>query len=212
MSEPAHLGPSIVTAISVLAGALLGSWLTGRREARKEAARARVEAGYLAVLVVAHLDKFADGCVAVAYDDGTCEGRPAGQYEEMHETTTKPPVFAPLELDVDWKVLPVDLMYSILNLPNRAEQLSRFLSDPGFYDPPDHSSFFWARQAGYAELGLEVSALARRLRLHAKLPVGDYAPGGYRRDEALREAKQRIENERAAHEAKLAARPRTSGI
>lgn len=212
MSEDARLGPSIVAAISALAGAFLGSWLTGRRESRKEAARTKIEAGYLAVIVVAHLDRFADGCVAVAYDDGTCEGRPAGRNDEMHAATTTPPVFTPLELDVDWRVLPVDLMYSILNLPNKVEQLSHFLSDPGFYDPPDHSSFFWARQAGYAELGLEASAVARRLRLHAKISVGDYAPGGYRRDEALREAKQRIENKRAAHEAKLAARPRTGGI
>jgi hypothetical protein len=201
------LAPSIVSALSGLGGVYLGGFLTGRRDAAKEDERLKREGSYLAILVVAHLDKFANGCWHVALDDGTSEGQPAGKDGVYHETTTTPPVFDPLSLQVDWKVLPVDLMYDILNLPHKADQLSNNLYGAHEFDqPPDYEEFFWARRHGYAALGLEVSALAKRLRLYAGLPTEDPTPGEWSRDEGLREQMERVETERAAYAARVAAR------
>jgi len=57
---------------------LLGVWLGGRmitqREDEREKARAKSEAGYAAILVMAHLDRLITRCVELAFDDGTTEG------------------------------------------------------------------------------------------------------------------------------------------
>ncbi|MBI5926338.1 MAG: hypothetical protein HY836_12135 [Aquabacterium sp.] len=206
----ASIAPSVVSAISGLLGVRLGGELTERREAAKEASLAKREASYLAILVVAHLDRYATGCLHVAYDDGTSEGSPAGGDGQFHQTTVTPPTFDPLSLQVDWKVLPVDLMYSVLNLPYKAEQLANHLASAYEYDDyPDFTDFFWARQHGYAVLGLEVSALARKLRLHAGLPLGNHAQGEWDRDTALRELKESIEAKRTAREARVASLPKS---
>lgn len=202
----ASIAPSIVSAISGLSGVFLGGRLTEHREAAKEAARSKREASYLAILVVAHLDRYANGCLHVSYDDGTSEGRPAGGDGQFHQTTVKPPTFDPLSLQVDWKVLPVDLMHDILSLPYKAEQLANHLAGAHKFgdDYPEHTEFFWARRQGYAVLGLEVSALANKLRLHAGLPIENPAPGGWNRDSAMREQIEDIDSKRAAYEARLA--------
>src|SRR3546814_9621353 len=111
-----NVGPSLISAASGLCGVWLGGQLTSKREAGREKDRERRESSYLAILVVAHLDRFVDGCVQVSFDDGTSEGRPAGKDGVYCEATVPPPSFDPLNLSVDWKVLPADLMYGILNL------------------------------------------------------------------------------------------------
>src|SRR3546814_17923200 len=71
--------PSLVSAVSGLCGVWLGGQLTFKREARREADRIKRESNYLVILVVAHLDRFIDGCVQVSFDNGMSEGRPAGE-------------------------------------------------------------------------------------------------------------------------------------
>lgn len=141
-----------------------------RRELSKEST-------YLAILVVAHLDSFVDDCVQVAFDDGTSEGMPAGDGHTFYQTTVPLPTLDLLSLDVDWKVLPAKLMYIVLGLPHRVQQIATRLQDPGLHDPPDYSEFFHERQYRFAALGREVSTLSRLLRAHAKLPapLGDTA-------------------------------------
>jgi hypothetical protein len=174
--------------------------VTGMREIRRERERIKKESSYLSILVIAHLDRFVDGCVQVSFDDGTSEGQPAGQNREFHEVTVRPPTFDPLSLDVDWKVLPVDLMYDILNLPYRTEQLANYVAHTGeFDDPPDYIEFFRARRHGYAVLGLEVSSIATSLRKYAGLPISVQVEGDWNRDEMLREQRDRIDRERIQH-------------
>jgi hypothetical protein len=198
--------PNLITAMSGLVGVWLGGHLTSTREAVRETDRIKKESSYLAILVVAHLDRFVDGCVSVSFDDGTSEGRPAGTDGVYHEATVKAPTFDPLALNVHWKVLPADLMYSVLNLPYRAEQLANHIGGVWeFDDPPDYTETFWTRQQGYALLGLEVSALAQRLRQHAGLPPDTPVAGDWNRDDALREQVSKIEKARAAYEASIAA-------
>lgn len=192
--------PSLISAASGLSGVWLGGRLTSSREAKRERERLEKDASYLAILVVAHLDRFANGCLYVALDDGTSEGRPAGD-NDFHRATVQPPVFDPLELKVEWKALPADLMYGILNLPYRAEQLASHVSGVWeFDDPPDFTETFWTRQYGYAVLGLEVSELALQLRQYAGLPIKPAKAGDWSRDDALREQRDKIAGEREAYE------------
>lgn len=73
--------PTLIPALSGLGGVWLGGSLTSKRERMKEVALSEKETSYLAILVVSHLDRFADGCVAVVGDDGTSYGQPAGGAE-----------------------------------------------------------------------------------------------------------------------------------
>lgn len=197
----------IQSAISASAG-LVGVWLGGRltwqREAARESERNMKEASYLAILVVAHLDRLANECLRVALDDGTEEGRPAGN-GGCYAPTIRTPTFDSITLDVNWKALPLDLMYDILGMPDRIEQLNRHVAGTWeFDDPPEYTEFFWARKYGYAVLGLEVSALARRLRDHAALPTPDRERGEWNRDDQLREQQDKVTEERAAHQSRVA--------
>lgn len=197
---------SAISAGAGLGGVWLGGWLTSRREARRERDRLQREANYLAALVAAHLDRFANGCLPVAYDDGTKEGRPAGGGGEYYQSTVSPPAFEPLQLEVDWKVLPPALMGEILQLPFRVEQLEHNLSGIWEFDEgPEYTDFFWARQERYAELGMDVSGLAQRLRAFAGLTVPPNAPGEYSRDQLLQEQRDKVRVERHRYEERLAA-------
>lgn len=197
---------SAVTAVSGLAGVWLGGRLTWKREEARERERNMKEASYLAILVVAHLDRLATACLHVALDDGTEEGRPAGS-GGCWALTVRTPVFDPLAFDVNWKSLPADLMYEILGMPFRIEQLENHVAGTWeFDDPPEYSEFFWARQGGYAELGLDVSDLARRLREYAALPHSPQEPGAWNRDDQLREQRDKVEQEREKY------RPRSTPV
>lgn len=64
---------SAITAGAGLGGVWLGGRLTEQREEARESAREMKEATYLAILVAAHLDRFANVCLRVAFDGGTEE-------------------------------------------------------------------------------------------------------------------------------------------
>ncbi|MEM5300031.1 hypothetical protein VSR82_38035 [Burkholderia sp. JPY481] len=195
--------PNVITAVSGLAGVALGGFLTSNRELSRDAASNEKAANYLAILVVAHLDRFIDGCVNVVGDDGTSYGQPAGE-GGVHEPTVDRPKFDPLAIDVDWKSLPADLMYPILNLPYQIETLEHRISNVSEFDnPPDHADTFWARQHDYALLGLEISSLATRLRNHANLPALPRLQSGLDRDRYLSEQKHQLEEKRSRYEAAL---------
>jgi hypothetical protein len=199
------LWQSLISAASGLGGVWLGGRLTWKREESRESDRIKKESGYLAILVVAHLDRFVNGCLQVSFDDGTGEGRPAGA-DGYHQTTVSSPKFDPLALDFEWKVLPADLMYGILNLPYRTEQLENDIANTSENDdPPDYAETFWTRQHGFAVLGLEVSELARKLRLYAGLPIDAPADGGRSRDDLLREQRDKFVDARAAYDLSRAA-------
>jgi len=195
--------PNVITAVSGLAGVALGGFLTSNRDRSREAASNAKAANYLAILVVAHLDRFVDGCVNVVGDDGTSYGQPAGE-GGVHEPTVDRPKFDPLAIDVDWKSLPADLLYPILNLPYQIETLEHHIGAVAEFDhPPDYVDTFWARQHGYALLGLRVSSLATRLRDYANLPALPLPPSGWDRDSYLHDQKERLEENRARYEAAL---------
>ncbi|MGC0109322.1 hypothetical protein [Ralstonia pseudosolanacearum] len=199
---------AIISAAAGISGVLLGNtfvafkeWLTNKSKRQKDTA-------YLAIVVVSHLDRFANGCLHVALDDGTELGFPAGRNEE-YAPTTKPPEFQPLDIDVEWKVLPQELMYLILRLPDQREQIQNRLAGISEFDNdyPHHTEYFWARRRAYADLGLQTSNLARRLRKHAAMPFDEPKPGEWCRDEELRDVIKKIDDARSACELRQANTP-----
>ncbi len=194
-----------ISAAAGLGGVWLGGHLTNSRETKREESERRQAACYLATLVLAHLDRFSEACIDVAFDDGTSEGQPAGDHG-YHQATTSDPAFDPLELEVQWNAISPELMYEVLNLPHRTRELQRYLNtDTGFEDPPDFAEYFWTRQHEFAQLGLGVIDLAARLRSHAGLPPPLPGPSARHRDDVLRERRDELASLRREHEARLAA-------
>jgi hypothetical protein len=200
---------AIISAAAGISGVLLGNsfvtvkeWLINRSKRRKETA-------YLAIIVVSHLDRLANGCLHVALDDGTAYGQPAGRNAEEYVPTTKLPEFQPLDLAVEWKVLPQDLMYSILRLPDQGERIQNRLAGISEFDDdfPDHTEYFWTRRRDYADLGLQASNLSRSLRKHTGMPLEEPKPGEWCRDQELRDVIEKIDDMRAAYERRIKEKP-----
>lgn len=191
---------AIISALSGLAGVGIGAYLTHLREQHNVKINDGREGSYLAILVASHLDRFANGCCGCAYDDGTEYGQPAGG-GGSYQTTVEPPHFNPLEIDVEWKVLPKGLLYDILQISDKRERINNRLAGiaehGNTYDPGE---YFWDRQRDYAALGLHTSAIAKRLRTHAGLPTEEAPPGEWNRDVSLQEVIDDIDKKRAACE------------
>lgn len=143
---------------------VLKSWFKRLRDSAKEQRRVSHARHMIAATLGGELDRFAADCLAVTYDDGTSHGRPASEDGIYHQATVSLPSFNSTASQIDLSALPPELAYTILDLPSRTIVLERSLEDPGYDDPPEHSSFFKARQMGYAELGLKAARLARQLR------------------------------------------------
>ncbi|MBK6865528.1 MAG: hypothetical protein IPG91_19455 [Ideonella sp.] len=164
-SWSATLTPAIFGLIGVLLGsglATLKEWWFSRRIDKRDAR-------YLAVLVVGQLDRYVFACSEVVTDDGLCQGQRDEQ--GYRRSQVKPPRFNPEALTVEWRSIPADLMYDILDLPYKAEVAGHIIEGASENaDPPDFEDYFEERQLQYANLGLQAAAIAARLRSAAKLP------------------------------------------
>ena len=161
-------------AIIGLLGVILGSVLTSFKDLVAHTFNRRGNGRYAAVRLIAVLDEYAQGCVSVVSDDGTCEGRPAGRTEQGEEyyvpqaTKPQPPIFPD---EIDWRSISFKLMYRILSLPNNARETDRYIVASAEHSfPPDYDEVFAARQEGYAQLGLESVNLIKDLRREFGLP------------------------------------------
>lgn len=192
----AHIA-AIISAVSGITGVILGNSFVAIKESLKDRKKDERDLNYLAILVVSHLDRFVNSCWYVAKDDGTIEGRPAGGNGEYWKATASAPEFKPLEIDVEWKVLPKELMYDILQISDKRDYLqSRLASIWEYDDGPEYSDYFSTRQSEYAQLGLHVSAVARRLREHSGMPIGVPDAGGWVREAALQKVIDQVEAQR----------------
>ena len=161
-------------AIIGLLGVILGGVLTSFKDLVAHFYTRRGNGRYAAVRIIAVLDDYAQKCVSVVADDGTCEGRPAGRTDQGEEycdpqvASPEPPAFPD---DMDWRSIPFKLMYRILALPNSSRETDRYISasaENAF--PPDYGEVFNARQEGYAHLGLAAVDLVSELRNEFDLP------------------------------------------
>ncbi|KQV85464.1 hypothetical protein ASC87_07170 [Rhizobacter sp. Root1221] len=173
--------------MAAISGVVLGQcigaikdWVTVRTNREKDAA-------YLAILVGGHLERFVDGCWAVSFDDGTAEGRPAGE-QGFHQITVQAPTFEPMTFDVDWKSLPSKLMFEILHLPYKADGLAVEIDRHFEYgDWPEYYDEFAVRQYKYLSLAIYAADLVRRLRRAADLPLEIDATAGRERASRMAE-------------------------
>ena len=153
------------------------------------------DAEYLSIQVSCELERYMAKCAEVVGDDGLCEGQP--DEDGCHSMQVQAPKFDPMSLNVEWKSLPVNLMYEILDFPFKAEIANQAIFAAFEYEagPPDYWEGFEERHLQYATLGLAASQLATKLRKHVDLParsVGDWNPVRY-----MEEKKSTIESKRA---------------
>jgi hypothetical protein len=199
---------AIISAAAGISGVLLGNTFVLVKEWRTRCKTAKQDTTYLGIIVVSHLDRYATGCSHAALDDGTQHGQPAGERGE-HMTVVTPPDFRPLDINVEWKLLTVELMYSILRLPDQQDQLERNLAGKYEfdYDPPEHVEYFQTRRRGYAVLGLQASDLAKKLRLFVGLPAEELEPGEWSREQSMRDVVSDIDAKRSAYNLRRATLP-----
>ena len=159
------LAPAIFGLLGVFVGAVLATlkelWFGYRNDGKN--------ARYLAVQVVGQLDRYVFACSEVVTDNGLSQGQRDAQGFLVAQVQT--PKFNPESFNVEWRSIPVDLMYEILDLPYKAEVAAHIIEGASENsNPPDFDDFFEERQLQYSELGLQAAAIANRLRKLAKLP------------------------------------------
>ena len=166
-------------AIIGLVGVVIGSMITVAKEFFASHTQKRKRAHYSAIRIIGILDEYFQHCVDVAFDDGTAMGQPAGRTDdgqEFYQAQVPLPAAPVYPDDVDWKSLPNDLTYQILNLSNEARDTDRYIDASAEHAfPPDYQEAFDARQIGYAKIGLEVFSLMAKLRGKYNLPQKSYA-------------------------------------
>ncbi|MEK1976197.1 hypothetical protein WOB87_24455 [Vibrio parahaemolyticus] len=152
--------------IVVILGGLVGFLLTILKESVAAKKSKEAETYYLAIIVTSSIEQFIVGCREVVTDDGTED---QNGYTYYHSQT---PSFTPLELEVDWKILPQDLLYDLLNLPQLVHEANSYISAVSDYaaTPPDFAEFYEARTTKYAALGLLAIQMSEKLRELGGLP------------------------------------------
>jgi hypothetical protein len=178
-------GIKVESAVFGLIGVLVGAILTGVREWWFQNRKNRKDAEYLAIQVSCQLEKFIAGCAGVAGDDGLCEGQT--DKDGYRSIQVESPTLALNDLKVEWKVLPANLMYSILQFPYKAELVAqKTMYEFNHASPPDYSEAFEERQLQYSILGIDASRLVAQLLKHVALPEAkpdEWDPIAFMRDQ-----------------------------
>lgn len=175
------------SAIFGLLGVVLGAGLTFLREWWLQRQNDQKEVRFLLTKVACELEKYINQCAEVVSDDGLYQGQ--ADKEGCRVMQVIPPTFDPMSFGVEWRLLPTDLMYEVLDFPYKAEIASKTVSavsEESF--PPDYGEAFEERQFQYAVLGISASQLAAKLRKHAGLPERshkDWDPVSYMKKQKL---------------------------
>lgn len=170
--DKAYLG---VIATSV--GVLIGFSLTLLKEMWFQRAKTQKEIYYLSIHIIAMLDRFMEGCIEVLRDEGKCD-----EHEWLIPQVISPK-FEPLSIDVEWKAIPNNLMYEILNFPSKIAIANRIIGDVfDSANPPHFEEMFEERKYQYALLGIQAYHLASALRQKGNVPpyeTKDWNPKEY---------------------------------
>lgn len=164
-SSPAN-DAAIISAIAGISGVILGGLITTMKDVLLNRSKNKADKTYLSILVGAHLDRYINGCYLMALDDGQSHDFWDRYSQEERTPQVTAPEFNPLDLDVEWKLLPPLLMHDILGIPHEAERLEVSIAHVAMTDEDDHEhrDFFWARRSQWGYLGLKVVDIATRLR------------------------------------------------
>lgn len=161
----------IIGLIIVIASVTSAAVLAYGRDILAERRSREKEAQYLAIRVVCILDRFIEGCVAVVGDDGTRHGQLDADGIAWSQVRT-PDLDFQLD-DVNWKSLPPNLMYELLEFPNDIVFANSFINSIHEHGDgsPDYDDFFEERQFQYAEFGMRASKLVSELRKKYGMPA-----------------------------------------
>jgi len=179
-----------------LIGVALGFILTVVKDWLIQHYRKQKDIEYLCIHTTCMLDRFVAGCSDVVGDDGLSYGQPDKDGYSRIKVST--PAFEPEKLEVEWKSLPANIMYEILNFPLKIEAANSVIDSTFEHvaSPLDYSEGFEERQYQYAVLGSKADALALKLRSFSKLPnkeVGDWDLIQLMKDKKLKIEKLRKE-------------------
>lgn len=129
-----------------------------RREKEDAEEKREEEFRFIVVELIFRLEEFAQGCAAVAWDDGIYPGENEAKVPEIPA-----PVLTLDGIGGEWKSIPSPLLYSIRELPVRERAIRPALSN--IYEHlPDTDFWFAERQRRYADAGLRALILTRKLR------------------------------------------------
>lgn len=167
-SSPAN-DAAIISAIAGISGVILGGLITTMKDVLLNRSKNKADKTYLSILVGAHLDRYINGCYRMALDDGQSHDFWDRYSQEERTPQVTAPEFNPLDLDVEWKLLPPLLMHDILGIPHEAERVEASIASIAYVamtdeDDHEHRDFFWARRSQWGYLGLKVVDIATRLR------------------------------------------------
>lgn len=181
------------SAIFGLIGVVVGSLLSGAKEWWFLTRVDRKADEYLCIRVATQLERFVDRCAEVVGDDGL--GEDGFDENGCRQLQVPAPTLELDNIDVEWKSLPANLMYQVLNLPSKIRAASHRVSAEFEHNagPPDYEEGFEERQLQYAVLGIEASVIAGELRKYAKLPSERAATGMWDPVDYMQERKARIE-------------------
>ncbi|MEA9759767.1 hypothetical protein VDF70_11960 [Xanthomonas campestris pv. raphani] len=139
-----------------LVGVALGVALTLGKDVIFHRRQRAMDSGYISILLTDRLFDFAEACTSVAFDDGTVEGRPAGELKSG-ERYYKPQTSLPeLSLDInsaDWKALDRGLMYTVYELARDVRSAKRHVQEEQFEDSPPYDLAMRYRRYTYAAVG-----------------------------------------------------------
>ena len=159
----------MVTAIFGLLGVALGAILTVFKEWWFQRRKDQKDAEYLCIQVSCALERYVAHCADIVEDDGLYRGQADENGYSSPQIST--PTFDPTLFKGEWRALPAELMYEILDFPYELEVANRTVESA--FDnavPPDFDFGFDERQIQFANLGLAASILAEKLRNHVGLP------------------------------------------
>lgn len=167
---------ALIAALSGVVGVALGAALTLLREVLMQRRKEQKDVAHLVGLVAGALERFSSACANTANDDGELT-YPPGE-EPFRVDRTKDPEFSVDKLDVEWKALPADLMFKILDLPYRIDEAHRFIEGASEHAafPPDFEEYYEERRYQFSILGADAGRLAASLRRYAKVPARQRNP------------------------------------
>ena len=153
------------------------------------------EAAYLAMRLVLVFDELTASCYRVVHDPlGVDEGG-------FTESTVADPTLS-LPTDGDYKAFPSELMFRIMWMPNRLQDIKAGLSAVGEdYSPPDFAEYFEYREENFAKLGLRAIELVDDLCRRYQIPQPD-RPDHYSPKESLLEELVRIKHTKTERDAR----------
>lgn len=139
-----------------LVGVVLGVALTLGKDVIFHGRQRKVDSGYISILLTDQLFEFAEACTAVAFDNGTAEGRPAGEFksgEQYYEPQTILPDLNLGTVSADWKALDRELMYATYELARDVRSAKRHVQIEHSEDTPPYDVSMRYRRYTYAAVG-----------------------------------------------------------